>query len=263
VEPAHRAADGGSGRLTAVVSYRERSPHPALAEYVVCTWSDAARPGLRVLPDGCIDIVWIGDEMLTVAGPDTTANVIGLPEGTLTIGVRFRSGVAPGFLKTDAHELADRSIDLEDVWGEEATRLADVLQAAPSADAKQTLLETALLQRIDETAQPHPDVEATVELIAAEPSSVRVGDISRRLDVSERQLRRRFERAVGYGPKTFGRVLRFRRFLDLVEAHGYPLSQAAADAGYADQPQLTRECNDLGGLPPAELIAVRNVQDGV
>jgi len=249
--------------------YRERAPHLALARHIACTWADAARPGLRVLPDGCMDIVWIaaavgdgiGDGALTVAGPDTTANVVGLHEGVLTVGVRFRSGVAPGFLRTDAHDLTDRSVDLEDLWGDEALRLADDLRAARTIDAKQTALEHALLRRIDDAPRPHPDVEAAVELIASEPSHTRIGDISRQLDVGERQLRRRFERAVGYGPKTFGRVLRFRHFLDLVERDRYPLAQAAAEAGYADQPHLTRECNDLGGLPPAELIAVRNVQD--
>jgi AraC-like DNA-binding protein len=41
-----------------------------------------------------------------------------------------------------------------------------------------------------------------------------------------------------------------------------PIAQAAAEAGYADQSHLTRECNELAGLPPAELVAVRNVQDG-
>jgi AraC-like DNA-binding protein len=214
---------------------------------------------MRILPDGCIDIVWIGDEVLTVAGPDTTANVAGLPEGTLTVGIRFRSGRAPGFLRTDAHELTDRSVTLEDVWGANAASLTADLAAAATVDAKQAVLEAALLARLDEVDPPPPDVDAAVELITKEPTA-RVGDISRGLDVSERQLRRRFERAVGYGPKTFGRVLRFRRFLDLVEQRGYPLGQAAAEAGYADQPHLTRECNDLGGLPPAELIAVRNVQ---
>ena len=61
---------------------------------------------------------------------------------------------------------------------------------------------------------------------------------------------------------TFGRVLRFRAFLSLVEEHGYSLAAAAAEAGYADQSHLTRECNDLAGLSPAELLKGRNVQDG-
>jgi AraC-like DNA-binding protein len=257
VEPAHRAADGGIGRLT----YRERTPHPALADYIACTWSDSARPGLRILPDGCIDIVWIGDETLTVAGPDTAANVIGLPEGTLTVGVRFRPGRAPGFLGAPADELTNQSVELDAVWGAEAAVLADALATAPSVEGKQAILEAALLERLDEVRQVDADVDAALDVISAAPSQTRIGELSRELNVSERHLRRRFEQAVGYGPKTFGRVLRFRAFLSLVEEHGYSLAAAAAEAGYADQAHLTRECTDLSGLPPTELLKVRNVQD--
>jgi len=232
-----------------------------LADYIACTWADEARPGLRVLPDGCIDIVWIGDEALTVAGPDTAANVIGLPEGTLTVGVRFRPGRAPGFLRARADELTDQSIDLDALWGPEAAVLADALAPAPSIEGKQAILEAALLERLDQAREVDADVDVAIDVIAAAPSQTRVGALSRDLNISERQLRRRFEQAIGYGPKTFGRVLRFRAFLSLVEEHGYPLGQAAAEAGYADQAHLTRECNDLSGLTPTELLAVRNVQD--
>ena len=243
------------------MTYRERDPHPALADYIACTWADEARPGLRVLPDGCIDIVWIGDQALTVAGPDTAANVIALPEGTRTVGVRFRPGRAPGFLKTRADELTNHSIGLDAVWGPEAEALADALATAPSVEGKQAILEAALIQRLDEVRDLDADVDAAVDVIAAAPSHTRIGALSRDLNISERQLRRRFEQAIGYGPKTFGRVLRFRAFLSLVEDHGYSIAAAAAEAGYADQAHVTRECNDLAGLPPAELLDVRNVQD--
>ena len=257
MEPAHRAADGGSSRLT----YRERKPHPALADYIACTWADEARPGLRVLPDGCIDIVWIGDEALTVAGPDTAANVIGLPEGTLTVGVRFRPGRAPGFLKARADELTNQSVELDALWGSDAAAIADALASTPSVEGKQAILEAALVERLEEVRQIDAEVDVAIDVIGSAPSQARVGAISKELNISERQLRRRFENAVGYGPKTFGRVLRFRAFLSLVEDHGYAIADAAAEAGYADQAHLTRECNDLAGLPPAELIKVRNVQD--
>ena len=257
MEPAHRAADGGSSRLT----YRERKPHPALADYIACTWADEARPGLRVLPDGCIDIVWIGDEALTVAGPDTAANVIGLPEGTLTVGVRFRPGRAPGFLKARADELTNQSVELDALWGADAAAIADALASTPSVEGKQAILEAALVERLDEVRQIDAEVDAAIDVIGSAPSQARVGAISKELNISERQLRRRFENAVGYGPKTFGRVLRFRAFLSLVEDHGYAIAEAAAEAGYADQAHLTRECNDLAGLPPTELLKVRNVQD--
>ena len=76
--------------------------------------------------------------------------------------------------------------------------------------------------------------------------------------LSERQLRRRFEAAVGYGPKTFQRIVRFRRWLDRAR-DGPPerrsLVDLAMESGYADQAHLTREVARLAGLPPAALLA--------
>jgi AraC-like DNA-binding protein len=81
------------------------------------------------------------------------------------------------------------------------------------------------------------------------------------LGISERQLRRRFADAVGYGPKTLARVLRFQRFLALA-AGDDPAGSARGDlaglayaAGYADQAHLTRECRQLSGRTPAALLA--------
>ena len=61
--------------------------------------------------------------------------------------------------------------------------------------------------------------------------------------------------AVGYGPKTLERVLRFRRFLDLAAREpAAGLAGLAAAAGYADQAHLTRECGRLAGAPPGRLV---------
>jgi AraC-like DNA-binding protein len=88
-------------------------------------------------------------------------------------------------------------------------------------------------------------------------------DIAGRLDVSERQLRRRCQAAVGYGPATLRRVLRFRRFVSWADAGapGADLALAAARLGYADQAHLTRECVRLAGQPPTALLAARRPGD--
>jgi AraC-like DNA-binding protein len=87
----------------------------------------------------------------------------------------------------------------------------------------------------------------------------RAEGIAERLDVSERQLRRRCQAAVGYGPAVLRRVLRFRRFVAWADAGapGGDLATAAAELGYADQAHLTRECVRLAGLTPADLLAAR------
>jgi AraC-like DNA-binding protein len=85
----------------------------------------------------------------------------------------------------------------------------------------------------------------------------RVEALAGELGLSDRQLRRRCHAAAGYGPKTLQRVLRFRGFLARVDAagRGADLARIALDAGYADQPHLTRECTRLAGHAPAALVA--------
>jgi transcriptional regulator GlxA family with amidase domain len=77
--------------------------------------------------------------------------------------------------------------------------------------------------------------------------------------LSERQFRRRSHAAIGYGPKTLQRILRFQRFVRLLDASPQPqdLAALAALTGYADQPHLTRECATLSGLTPKALARAR------
>ncbi len=86
-------------------------------------------------------------------------------------------------------------------------------------------------------------------------------DVAAAVGLSPRQLRRRTEAAVGYGPKLLQRVLRFRRFVSAHRRHGrrrriWP--RPPSTSGYADQPHLTRESVQLAGLPPAALIRARH-----
>ncbi len=92
---------------------------------------------------------------------------------------------------------------------------------------------------------------AAVRRLALAPASV-VPEVAGAVGLGERQLRRRFTEAVGYGPKTFARVARFRRALALLRGGAAPAA-AAYDAGYADQAHLTRELRALAGGTPAAL----------
>lgn len=238
--------------------YREVAPPPDLAEAVACVWSSVSRGGV-ILPDGCVDLVWRGDG-LVVAGPATRAARAGVPAGVPVFGVRFRIGAAGTGLGTPAAELADLSVDAGEVLGRDASeRVAE--GGLP-----------ALLGLVRERLAPVDPISRAAALAMARPET-RVAELARAVGLSERQLRRRFLDAVGYGPKTLGRVLRFQRFLALAaagrdETHGrgaspstagvrgaVDLARLALDAGYADQAHLTREARRLSGRTPGELLA--------
>jgi AraC-like DNA-binding protein len=214
------------------VAYRERM---TANRHVACLWTRDQEPRAaqrRILPDACVDIVWTGSR-LVVAGPATRPKIAHTPARTTAFGVRFRVGAAGAALRIPASELLDLTVPLEDVW-------ADAAEIEETASARGVAgLAEAILTRIRE----EPD--AAVRAAATGSSPVGLG---------ERQLRRRFGDAVGYGPKTLERVLRFQRFLTLAEQPA-PLAQLAFAAGYADQAHLTRECSRLSGLPPAALLA--------
>ncbi|MFD0775468.1 DUF6597 domain-containing transcriptional factor, partial [Streptomonospora algeriensis] len=92
--------------------YRERE---AVAAGVI--WTGAAEDGEshRVVPDGCMDLVWDGTRVL-VAGPDTAAHFADWKPGLLFVGLRLPPGTGPAALGVPAYELRDRRVALEDVW---------------------------------------------------------------------------------------------------------------------------------------------------
>ncbi|MDW8805765.1 helix-turn-helix domain-containing protein [Streptomyces scabiei] len=227
--------------------YTERASR--LAGAVV--WSDGpSGPGSgRVLPDGCMDLLW-HDGRLLVAGPDTRAYVTGGSSGGWA-GLRFFPGQAPAFLGVPAHELRDRRVALADLWPPaDVRRLTARVNAAPDPVSG---LEEVVLERAAEVGRPDPVLRQVVAALdAGRPVAVTADE----LGLGARQLHRRSLAAFGYGPKTLARVLRLRRALALAR-DGVPFAETAARSGYADQAHLARDVRELAGLPLGELLGGR------
>ena len=123
-----------AGRLVApgpqdLVGYRERRSRVPGG----IIWSSVSTgTEVRVLPDGCMDLLWDG-RAIVVAGPDTHAHVFrGEPGSTLT-GLRFAPGFAPRVLGIPAAELTDQRAPLDALWAPGRVRLVtDLLAASPT-----------------------------------------------------------------------------------------------------------------------------------
>lgn len=239
------------GKDLPVTSYRELAPPARLEGAVACVWQSHDR-ATNVLPDACVDIVF-GAGRLTVAGPATRAMVAPPTPGSDRFGVRFRVGSAGAVLGIAASELLNDGVPIVDIWGARGRRLEE--RVADEATSDRGL--QALISGVAELTKPSDKADLLVRhaaLLLTRGATLR--DAARDVGCGERQLRRRFERAVGYGPATFVRIQRFQRFLALAEARaGCPLARLAADAGYADQSHLTRESRRLAGMSPMELVA--------
>lgn len=232
-------------------AYREFAAPPGLREHIACVWTSHDR-AVRVLPDGCVDLV-LDDRRLVVAGPATAVAVASATPGRDRCGVRLRIASAGAVLGIPAAELRDRSVPLADLWGRSGRVLTARVAAAPDARRAVVELLRGLAERIPAPGGGDPLARQAVLALLR---GVRLGEVSRHAGVGERQLRRRFDHAVGYGPATLRRVQRFQRFLDLADRlPAEPLARLAYESGYADQAHLTRECRRLSGLAPIALLA--------
>ncbi|MFD8692267.1 DUF6597 domain-containing transcriptional factor [Streptomyces sp. NPDC059651] len=193
-----------------------------------------------VLPDGCMDLLWI-DGRLLVAGPDTRAEAPSGSGGGSYAGIRFAPGTAPALLGVPAHELRDRRVALADLWP--AALVGELTERVAGAADPAAALEDIAVHRAADTGPP----DAAMRSVAAQLDSGRtVAQTAQSVGLGARQLHRRSLHAFGYGPKTLARVLRLQRALALVRA-GTPYAEAALLAGCADQAHLAREMRDLAG----------------
>jgi AraC-like DNA-binding protein len=207
---------------------------------------------LRVLPDGCADVIWRddgGSVTTLVAGPDTQAQLAPLAEGSRMVGVRFAPGAAHAVLGIPLDEVRDQRLPLRELsgpWSEE-----DLAERVALSDRPELGLAAAVRERI--SAPPDATAAAMARRLEFDAGPGVVSRLAADLGLSERQLQRRCRAAFGYGPKTLQQVLRFRRALRLARAGGR-LADVAAVVGYADQAHLARDTRRLAGVPLTDLL---------
>jgi AraC-like DNA-binding protein len=247
-------------------SYIERPPAPALAGLVSSTWiqqvaADAEPYAQRHIPNGSVELLCPVGGVPRLVGPLTRPLVERMAPGTTVVGLRFHPGAAPAVLGLPASELVDVTLRIDELWGRPAVALGEHVDAAASPEAALAGLQRQIAGRLADPAGPDPLVsEAVRQLMPWRTDDV--GSVRSSLYISERQLRRRFQGAVGLAPKALHRMLRFQGFLALAQqaiAQGKAptedgLALLAADAGYADQPHLNRECLRLTGMSPRAFL---------
>jgi AraC-like DNA-binding protein len=275
--------------------YHELAAPVALRPSVSCLWVAVAPPGQYrstvVLPDACVDLIWEQGKGTYVAGPDTGPAPVISPPGTIMAGVRFAPGAGGPALRMPMSALLDQRVDVRDLGCGPAAGLARLLpESLDPGLALRTLTEVA--GALTEEGPADPMAAQAARLLGRAPAQADA--VADHLGLSERQLRRRCQASVGYGPATLRRILRFRRFVSWADAGrgassppggtvaapagvshgeirddrgptgsrhltggGRDLAQVAFELGYADQAHLTRECVRLAGVTPAALVAAR------
>ncbi len=228
-------------------AYREYRPPIGLESVVACLWENEPDEDRtqRVVPDGCVDVIWFADRGLVIVGADTGPRSVDLAARIRLSGIRLRPGAAGAVLGLPALELRDHDVPVSLVWGEQGAALAEAVACA-EPERRLTLLAAAVAGR---GAEPDGLVLAAARRLAG--PRARVAAVAAELGVSERQLHRRLLASVGYGPKMLARVARLRRLVALAEDS---LVSRALEDGYASQAHMNEEVRRLTGTTPVRFL---------
>jgi AraC-like DNA-binding protein len=250
------------------VRYREISPAPPLLPFVQALWtldSDdrAAAPAQRVVPDGHAELIlnlaepfeycddsgrWHRQPRLFFAGQIRGPLLLRAHGPARILGVRFTPHGAAAILRPPMHELAGRFTPIDDF----SPALHRELERALDMRDPVRAVEGALL-RVAHHADPA--VAAAVGRITDSRGAVNLSSLAGDLNLSSRQLERRFHSTVGLAPKMFCSLQRFVEVFRVVGAGDPRWVDTALACGYYDQAHLIRDFKRFSGETPAALLA--------
>ena len=243
--------------------YREYSPPHLLQSRIECFWErtvcDFGGHVHRVLPDGCIDVLFecagVSAATSYVVGAMTRPLLVTRSDAMHVFAVRFKPGAAAQFFKPPLFHLTDARIDLGDLWAHSRT-LAEQVCAATTSQDRINLVAQELMSRLHDERPTQRRLTLALQTLARRPDRS-IEQLCRELGITRQGLAKGFRNSVGISPKMLARILRMRMVLKHIHrSQRRPIlwMDVAQCAGYYDQAHMINEFQVLNGLTPQQVI---------
>jgi AraC-like DNA-binding protein len=252
------------------------APHPALQPYVTlyCGYDERVAAGRRMQvphPDVVL-VIGLGPR-LRVVDPrrpaDATIERLAFAAGVHDAYVFTESTVPTRGLQVNltpigAHllfgvpmdALANRVVELDDLFGADAPRLIERLYEAGTWSRRFDILDEVILRRVIAARAPNPLVVKAAHVLRATRGAASIARLARDLECSQRHLIATFREQVGVTPKTYARIVRFDHAVKrLRQADGMRWAEIADASGYYDQAHLIRDFHEFTGQTPGQFVA--------
>jgi AraC-like DNA-binding protein len=167
-------------------------------------------------------------------------------------GICFEPGGGYPFFKYPAHELTDQYPDPEDLWGNRGRGFVEYFQNdCTTTQSRIEAVSVHLKKRLESNLREDVVTQKAIETIKRCRGCISIDRLARRLDLSRRQLTRKFKERIGISPKQLCRNIRFKHVYKLMEASTHPnWADVALTCGYYDQSHLINEFKYFTGSSP-------------
>ena len=168
-------------------------------------------------------------------------------------GVKFRPGGFYPFVKSPVAAIADRSIRIADVFGDDGIALEAAIRARDDQAQWVECAEQFLCSRLPERDETIDLINRIIDCIIADRTILKVDALAERYNLGKRTLQRMFSHYVGASPKWVIMRYRLQEAADqLARREIVNLPQMALDLGYFDQAHFIKDFKMIVGRTPAE-----------
>lgn len=259
------------------IIYQEFKPSAGLSPFVECYWLhsfDGApteeSPVQRCLPLGMLEVIIHLDENIADIlideewQPLPRAMFHGIYNNPVhwkiagkarLFGIRFKPEMFRELFDVPAASLFCNFIDLATFLGEEINELLNSIIGRKGIEDIVVQANLFLSQKVSASNVDDNYVADAAHLIRSSLGSISVEEVSNTIGVSMRQLQRSFKQSTGVGPKSYGRIIRFRNALaSLRNSEHTGFGDLTYSLGYSDQAHLIREFKEFAGDAPNRII---------
>ena len=115
-----------------------------------------------------------------------------------------------------------------------------------SPDDRLLRLESFLLRQVQRSLEPNRLITFAVHQLQHSPQFLAIRDLASMIGITQKHLISQFEKVVGLRPKSFARVCKFQKVVNLIEQQNQiEWSAIALDCGYYDQAHFIKEFHSL------------------
>ncbi|CAA9415366.1 MAG: hypothetical protein AVDCRST_MAG74-2585 [uncultured Pyrinomonadaceae bacterium] len=257
------------------LSYREMPSGAAVSHLVYSFWQFSVAPELKqpvtheIFPDGCFSIFYYRNERKNFTMLGLTALSLELHKtevfpGDVYWSARFSPAANRAILRANPAEFTSRLIFDENFLPHLTGGLLKELDECRNFGEAAAVYEKRFAAFGIASEKLDAKIIEAVRLIVSSTGEIKIAEIAEQLNLSVRQLQRRFLNATGLTPKQFARVQRWRATtIKLAGDTESKLVDCAAELGFTDQAHLSRECATLTGRSPKSFTEkVRQIEHG-
>lgn len=255
--------------------YREVAPAAEIRPFVLSFWEftvggeSSAPAEHEIFPDGCVTLFYHRNERFNLrkvflSGLHLETIRVPVFAGDVFWGMRLSPAACAQILRSNPLEFQTRRVYEAKEFPHLTENLLEKLDACRAFAEAVGVYEKLFSELRLEPEDFDKKIAAAVDIIEENKGEIKIAKLAEAVNLSLRQLERRFRNSSGLTPKQYARARRLRATaVSVVENDNLNWANRAAEMGFTDQAHLSREFVSVTGRSPISFAEkVKQIEHG-